>query len=382
MTMTQAPTPGPLSSESVKLLVKLLDTLKPFAGVAEKLKHCHVVEICEPNPDNPSRNIIPMPREWFERAGDDLEYIAIQLHAAGVLSEGQASKVTGLDRVEVRREVDRLAPTAPPEEAAAQRDNEPLKTDDTGCVTKRFVIFNRPGMAPEKKGGWLKDEHLIAFLREAMLLDCWTPGSRATVLELTWNNDLWASSASEYLSAHDHAIGPRRARKAWREAREKHERIYKSAPSMPLGQEIATYHVRTSPFPPPATDATDAAAGVREATGAKAVIRNEQIVISIDVDALPGILSGSIATNSVAGLFKVTDPAEFAKEVCGALNAEKEDGSTRVHRMFDSAFNHAIDQGAEGVEEITEDEFEAEAQRIQSEALAALKSTVEERAEP
>jgi len=133
---------------------------------------------------------------------------------------------------------------------AERRDNEPLKTDDTGCVTKRFVIFNRPGMAPEKKGGWLKDEHLIDFLREAMLLDCWTAGFRATVLELTWNNDLWASSASEYLSTHDHAIGPRRARKAWREARDKHERIFGVAPSMRLGQEIATYHIRTA-LPPP-----------------------------------------------------------------------------------------------------------------------------------
>jgi hypothetical protein len=124
------------------------------------------------------------------------------------------------------------------------------------------------------------------------------------------------------------------------------------------------------PSPTPAADEDS----VREATGAEAVIRDGQIVISIDVDALPGILSGGIATNSVAGLFKVTDPAEFAKEVCGALNAEKEDGTTRVNMMFDSAFNHAIDQGAEGVDEITEDEFEAEAQRIQSEALAALKS--------
>lgn len=122
--MTQAPTPGPLSGDDVKLLVKLLDTLKPFAEVAEKLKHCHVVEICEPSPDNPSRNIIPMPREWFERAGDDLEYIAIQLHASGVLSEGQASKITGLDRVSVRREIDRLAPTAPVEESGSERETE------------------------------------------------------------------------------------------------------------------------------------------------------------------------------------------------------------------------------------------------------------------
>lgn len=103
-------------------------------------------------------------------------------------------------------------------------------------------------------------------------------------------------------------------------------------------------------------------------TGAKAVIRNGQVVISIDVDALPLILSGSIALNAVAGTFKVTDAAAFAKEVCLALNNEKEDGTTRVHMMFDSAFNHAIDQGCEGVEEISEDDFEAEANRLQKEA--------------
>ncbi len=92
------------------LHLKLIDTLKPFAEVAEKLKHCHVVEICEPTHDNPSRNIIPMPREWFERAADDLEVIAIQLHSDGVLSEGQTAKLTGLDRVEVRKQVDALTP--------------------------------------------------------------------------------------------------------------------------------------------------------------------------------------------------------------------------------------------------------------------------------
>lgn len=131
----------------------------------------------------------------------------------------------------------------------------------------------------------------------------------------------------------------------------------------------------------PITDAIQAAltaapvreeGGAVEGTGAKAIIRNGQIVISIDVDALPLILSGSIALNAVAGTFKVTDAAIFAKEVCYALNAEKEDGTTRVHMMFDSAFNHAIDQGAEGVEEISEDEFETEAARLQEEARSAL----------
>lgn len=108
-----------------------------------------------------------------------------------------------------------------------------------------------------------------------------------------------------------------------------------------------------------------------EATGAEAVVRDGQIVISVAVDALPLILSGSIATNAVAGTFRVTDAETFAKEVCSSLNAEKEDGTTRVHMMFDSAFNHAIEQGAEGVEDISEDEFEMEAARLAEAALSA-----------
>jgi len=95
-------------SVPVALPLKLIDTLKPLAIVAEKLKHCHVVEVCEPTADNPSRTTIPIPREWFERTADDLEAIAILMHGAGVLSEGQASTLTGLDRVEIRKQVDAL----------------------------------------------------------------------------------------------------------------------------------------------------------------------------------------------------------------------------------------------------------------------------------
>ncbi len=125
-----------------------------------------------------------------------------------------------------------------------------LPTDETGQITKRFVIFTTPGEVPEKKGGWLKDEHLIDFLRAVMLHDGWKPGFRATVLELTWDNDLWASSASEYLEIHDDAIGPRRARKAWQAARDEHERIYKVAPTMKLGDEIASYRRIAAPTAP------------------------------------------------------------------------------------------------------------------------------------
>lgn len=156
--MTQAPTPGPLSGGDMKLLVKLLDTLKPFAEVAEKLKHCHVVEICEPTPENPSRNIIPMPREWFERAGDDLEYIAIQLHASGVLSEGQASKITGLDRVSVRREVDRLAPTAPVEASGSERLSDAIRFMEDAAVMLGRGEMPAPGM---KYANRWRDAHMV-----------------------------------------------------------------------------------------------------------------------------------------------------------------------------------------------------------------------------
>lgn len=45
-----------------------------------------------------------------------------------------------------------------------------LPTDETEQITKRFVIFTTPGEVPKKKGGWLKDEHLIDFLRSVMAL--------------------------------------------------------------------------------------------------------------------------------------------------------------------------------------------------------------------
>ena len=111
------------------------------------------------------------------------------------------------------------------------------------------------------------------------------------------------------------------------------------------------------------------AARVRENTGAQAVIRDGKIEISIAVDALPLIVSGSCAARNLSGLWKVTDEADFAKEVCHALNAESENGTTRVHLMFDAAFDHVIEQGGEGIDEAGEEEFEAEAERLQALAL-------------
>ena len=109
-------------------------------------------------------------------------------------------------------------------------------------------------------------------------------------------------------------------------------------------------------------------------TGASAVIKDGKIEISIDIDALPLIVSGSCCCDGLDGLWKVTDQAVFAKEVCHALNDEREDGTTPVHIMFDKAFMGAIEQGAEGIEEVSEDEFETEVARLQAEARAATGS--------
>ena len=98
------------------------------------------------------------------------------------------------------------------------------------------------------------------------------------------------------------------------------------------------------------------------------VIRDGLIIISIEVAALPLIVSGSCAAAGLDGFWKVTDSEAFSREVVRALNDEEEDGTTRVHRLFDAAFNEAINQGAEGIEEVDDDEFEAEAARLQAEA--------------
>lgn len=112
-----------------------------------------------------------------------------------------------------------------------------------------------------------------------------------------------------------------------------------------------------------------------EPTGAKAEIRGGQIVISIAIDALPLILSGAVAAGDlIHHNFKITDAQVFAKELVGALNNENEIGTTPIHLTFDRAMVYAIEQGAEGIEEVTEDEFEAEAARLQQEARDALKA--------
>lgn len=82
---------------------------------------------------------------------------------------------------------------------------------------------------------------------------------------------------------------------------------------------------------------------------AKAYIDDGHIVISIPVADLPRIISDSVDYGYVAPGVKVTDVDRFAKDVVNALNHEKEDGTTRVHEMFDDGFERAIEDGSLGV---------------------------------
>ena len=54
------------------------------------------------------------------------------------------------------------------------------------------------------------------------------------------------------------------------------------------------------------------------------------------------------------GMYKVVDSAAFAKDVARAMNHESEDGCTPLTQMMDSVIAQAIDEGAEGVEEVSD----------------------------
>lgn len=83
----------------------------------------------------------------------------------------------------------------------------------------------------------------------------------------------------------------------------------------------------------------------------RAIIEDGSIVIRIAIDALPMIVEGSWASGGMGTRYKVTDAAAFAADLVRELNDESEDGTTRIHRMFDKAIINAIEQGAEGIEE-------------------------------
>lgn len=84
---------------------------------------------------------------------------------------------------------------------------------------------------------------------------------------------------------------------------------------------------------------------------AKAVIEDGAIVIRVPLANLQAIMDGGYACAAYDKRWKVRNPDLFAKEICTELNAEDDEGSTAVHKLFDKGITEAIEQGAQWVEE-------------------------------
>lgn len=84
--------------------------------------------------------------------------------------------------------------------------------------------------------------------------------------------------------------------------------------------------------------------------GGKAIIERGAIVIRVPLDTLPMVVEGAWATGNLSPRQKITNIDEFARDLVNELNSEAEDGTTRVHTMFDKAIEEAINQGAFGIE--------------------------------
>lgn len=94
-------------------------------------------------------------------------------------------------------------------------------------------------------------------------------------------------------------------------------------------------------------------------------IENDELVIRVGISTLctavrqcPVVDYAVMEADGDECAVEITDEAVFAKAILDALNDEEEDGSTRVHRMLDSAANEAIEHGCEGIEfhEIKDDD--------------------------
>jgi hypothetical protein len=83
----------------------------------------------------------------------------------------------------------------------------------------------------------------------------------------------------------------------------------------------------------------------------EAKIVKNKIVIELIISDLPKVVEAAWAAGGIDMRFKVTDSVAFAQDLLSELLSEEEDGTTRVHKMFDGAILEAIEQGAEGIEE-------------------------------
>lgn len=89
-------------------------------------------------------------------------------------------------------------------------------------------------------------------------------------------------------------------------------------------------------------------------------VADGRFAISMDLEALIFALlhcpyADRLCLDEATGLYnearlKITDKAAFLGEFVRQLQVEAEDGTTLVHRMLDTAFEWAVENGAEGIE--------------------------------
>ena len=101
-------------------------------------------------------------------------------------------------------------------------------------------------------------------------------------------------------------------------------------------------------------------------TDATAVVEGNSITIKLSFDNMKAAVLGYNMITETYDIIVVKDgeEAQFAKDVCDELNREDETGSTPIHRMFDEAFEQAIEYGA-GVE-ITEEELQEKLEALRN----------------
>ncbi|HAM58565.1 MAG TPA: hypothetical protein DCQ64_25400 [Candidatus Rokubacteria bacterium] len=80
------------------------------------------------------------------------------------------------------------------------------------------------------------------------------------------------------------------------------------------------------------------------------VIRLPLSILTIAFEAAP---FNEQPDGSGLSLYRVADVNAFAEAIVEELDREEEDGATPVHRLFDGAMEEAVENGCEGIEEIS-----------------------------
>ena len=90
----------------------------------------------------------------------------------------------------------------------------------------------------------------------------------------------------------------------------------------------------------------------------EAYIKDNKITIEVDINDLQDVVLYSWSAGYLHAPFKIIDKDEFAKEFCHVLNDESEDGTTKIHELFDGALMAAFENNGDATEELSEEQAE------------------------